>query len=123
MAALNASGRTVTLKGGPVTLVFTTDRLIEVENRFGSIAAAERVITDKPTTAARYFLWIGSGRQVGTGAEIPESEVGPLMDGTRTPRILNAVTEAINDALRDDEPPTESGPTTEATAATPGPTS
>lgn len=122
MAALNASGRTVTLKGGPVTVKYTVDRLIEIEDRFGSLPAGGEAVDTRSASAGRFLLWIGTGKEVGTGAPITEDTVGPLMDGVPLRKILGVINDAIRDALSGDDDE-EAGPTKEATAPTPGPTS
>lgn len=91
MGSINASGHTVTLADGPHQVRFTVNRLIAVEEYFGSFAALAPASETRPVATLRTLLCIGIG-----GAT--EESVGDLMDGGMP---MGPLSEVVGEALAD----------------------
>lgn len=97
MAKLNAAGVVVQLADGPHVLKFDTNRLINVEEHFGSFTLVQDQLKQSPLSTNRRLLYEGFGR------ELALEEIGTLMDGISMKSIDKAVGEALVEAM----PPTD----------------
>lgn len=121
MAGVNAPGRTITLPGGPINIRFSINRLIAVEERYGSLAAAQDAIVLTPATSTRFLMWVGSG------SEGTEEQVGDRIDGAPLPELMSELRKAFSEAIGGGDELDPEGeaadPTNEGTAPSLGPTS
>lgn len=123
MAALNASGVRVELRGGAMQLVWDMNSLIEIEDVYGSLDGFEVALRAKPFRAIRFAVWT-AGTWLGDPADAPksEAEVGERMDLKAMAGMSDAVADALLQAIGlDDGEVAESADPTKAAAATPSP--
>lgn len=96
----------VRIKAVPITLdkerhiKFDLNALIELENRFGDVNDAFKAMESNSMKGIRTLLWAGLLHE---DENLTEKQVGGLIDIVNISGIANLLTEAINDALPDQE--------------------
>jgi len=91
---VNGSGVVLVLGDGqPHEIRFTNNRLIDVEENFGSFDAMRVALDIQPVKTARYLLWIATGKATTLEA------TGELMDGVGSREIVTALTTAFDKAF------------------------
>ncbi len=117
MAKLNAPGRTLTIDGEPVNVLFTVNRLIAVEEKYGSLEEAGKTMGTDPLKAGRFLLWIGTGKVTETEEEFGDLDIQPGL-AAAIELVSQAFMESVGAAGT-----VAVDPTQPATGPIPGPTS
>jgi hypothetical protein len=109
MSALNGGGKVVQLLDGPHVVKFTTNRLIDCEDEFGSLDGVLAGLNAKPFRSTRFLLWVLLGKDRSL------DDVGELIDLRNLKPVADALSAALGEAVgadaAADEP--EAGPTSE----------
>jgi hypothetical protein len=110
MSALNGAGKVVELLDGPIVVKFDVNRLIEIEEEYGSLPLLFAALEGGPMVKTiRFLLWVALDRQV------PLKDVGARMAGQPVQQLAEPIIAALGEAVgaSPDAEPAPADPTPE----------